>query len=208
MNLAPTELARLLVFQVAELARRNRAAGLRLNAPEAIAVACDEMHLAARAGASFEQVQVAGRRSVQPDDLMDGVVDLIGEIRLEVLLAEGTRLVVLRDLGRPTGESDASGSTDGETASPGAVRLGDGAITLNAGQPVVKVAVHNTSDHPVRVSSHFPFDRVQARLVFDRAAARDCRLDIPAGDTLLWEPGQMRTVRLVRVSAAASEAGA
>jgi Asp-tRNA(Asn)/Glu-tRNA(Gln) amidotransferase A subunit family amidase len=48
VRLGPTEQARLLVFNVAELARRQRDRGLRLNAPEAIALACDEMHMAAR----------------------------------------------------------------------------------------------------------------------------------------------------------------
>ncbi len=212
MNLGPTELARLLVFQVAEMARRNRAAGLSLNAPEAIAIACDEMHVAARAGASFEEVHRAGYRSVTPDDLMEGVADLISEIRLEVLLAEGSRLIVLRDLGRAE-ELDEPAAPRRADAAPGATRLGDGAITLNAGLGVVEIEVHNTSDHLVRVSSHFPFDRVQARLVFDREVAAECRLDIPAGDTVRWGPGETKTVRLVRISTAHiddtdSEAGA
>jgi len=60
MQLAPTEQGRLTVFLAAELARRSRRLGLLLNAPEAIAIACDEMHLAARAGATFDEVAAAG----------------------------------------------------------------------------------------------------------------------------------------------------
>jgi urease gamma subunit len=52
--------------------------------------------MAARAGASFDGVLEAGRRAVGADQLMTGVADLIEEIRLEVLLDEGSRLVVLR----------------------------------------------------------------------------------------------------------------
>ena len=89
MNLQPTEEARLLVFQAAELARRQRERGLKLTAPEAIAIATDEMHMAARAGASFEEVLAAGTASVEPNDLLDGVADLIGEIRVEVRLGDG-----------------------------------------------------------------------------------------------------------------------
>jgi urease beta subunit len=48
------------------------------------------------------------------------------------------------------------------------------------------------------VSSHFPFDRVNARLGFDRAAARGFRLDLEAGSSVRWAPGETRTVRLVR----------
>ena len=61
------------------------------------------------------------------------------------------------------------------------------------------VEVVNDSDHSVRVSSHFPFERVNPRLSFDRKAARGTRLDIAAGDTVRWAPGERRMVRLVRV---------
>lgn len=97
MYLSPTEEERLRVFAVAELARRSLARGLRLNAPEATALVCDEMHLAARAGGTFDEVLETGRRAVARDRLMDGVPELVDEIRLEVLLDEGSRLVVLRN---------------------------------------------------------------------------------------------------------------
>jgi urease gamma subunit len=97
MYLTPTEEERLRVFVVAELARRTLERGLGLNAPEAIAITCDEMHAAARAGKTFEEVKEAGRSAVPPDRLTPGVAELVPEIRLEVLLEEGSRLVVLRD---------------------------------------------------------------------------------------------------------------
>ena len=100
MYLTPTEEDRLRVFAAAELARRTLARGLRLNVPEATALICDEMHMAARSGASFEDVIEAGRRAVRADQLMSGVAELIEQIRVEVLLDEGSRLVVLR---RPWG---------------------------------------------------------------------------------------------------------
>jgi|SRR5918992_2304936 urease subunit gamma/beta len=96
MPFTPTEEDRLLIFTAAELARRTLERGHALNVPEATALICDEMHMAARAGASFEEVVEAGRRAVPADRLLPGVAELLGEIRLEVLLEEGTRLVVLR----------------------------------------------------------------------------------------------------------------
>lgn len=96
MYLSPTEEDRLRIFAAAELARRALDRGLKLNAPEATALICDEMHMAARAGASFDEVVETGRRAVRADQLMAGVADLVDEIRLEVLLDEGSRLVVLR----------------------------------------------------------------------------------------------------------------
>jgi urease subunit gamma/beta len=95
--LTATEEDRLRIFTAAELARRARADGLALSAPEATALVCDEMHRAARAGADAPGVLAAGRAAVSAGDLMDGVPALVDEIRLEVLLDDGTRLVVLRD---------------------------------------------------------------------------------------------------------------
>ncbi|MDQ4108471.1 MAG: urease subunit gamma, partial [Actinomycetota bacterium] len=60
MQLTPTEEERLRVFTAAQLARATLAKGLRLNAPEAVALVCDEMHVAGRGGASFDEVIAAG----------------------------------------------------------------------------------------------------------------------------------------------------
>src|SRR5215467_9434882 len=106
MYLSPADEERLRVFGAAELARRTLGRGLQLNVPEAVALACDEMHMAARAGASFDDVAAAGRRAVRPGQLLPGVAGLIGEICVEVLLGDGTRLVVLR---QPWPEGDGDG---------------------------------------------------------------------------------------------------
>jgi len=97
MYLTPTEQDRLAVFTAAQLARRSLDDGARLNAPEATALICDEMHRAARRGASADGVLAAGRSAVRSEELMAGVGALLPEIRLEVLLDDGMRLIVLRD---------------------------------------------------------------------------------------------------------------
>ena len=71
-------------------------------------------------------------------------------------------------------------------------------IELGAGLERRTLAVMNTSERPVRVSSHFPFHRVNRRLVFDRRAAEGFRLDVPSGSSVRWAPGEMREVVLVR----------
>ncbi len=97
MRLTPWEEERLLIFSAAELARRHRAAGLKLNHPEAVALICDAMLEAARAGASHADVEAVGRAAVGEGELIDGVRGLLDEVRLEVLLGDGTRLIVLVD---------------------------------------------------------------------------------------------------------------
>ena len=80
---------------------------------------------------------------------------------------------------------------------PGEILFTEGPITLNAGRPTAEVTVTNTSDHTIFISSHFPFFEVNRRLVFDRARAWGMHLDVPAGDSVRWRPGERRTVRLV-----------
>lgn len=94
--LNPTEEDRLRVFLVAELARRTLARGLRLNAPEAAAVIADEMHFAARAGQGYDDVVAVGMTALTDEHVMPGVADIVTQIRVEVLLEEGSRLIVLQ----------------------------------------------------------------------------------------------------------------
>src|SRR4029077_9172292 len=94
MRLTPWEEERLLIFAAAELARRHRAAGLALNAPEAIALICDAMLEAARADGSYAEVEAAGVAALSPHEVMDGVRELVDDVRLEVLLEDGARLIV------------------------------------------------------------------------------------------------------------------
>ncbi|MEO5940493.1 MAG: urease subunit gamma [Candidatus Limnocylindrales bacterium] len=192
MRLTAWEEERLLIFSAAELARRHRAAGLLLNAPEAIALICDAMLEAARAGSSHAEVEAAGLAAVALEAVMDGVRELVDDVRIEVLVGDGTRLVVLVDPlggGRPLGP-------DG----PGAIVAGPGRAMAEAERERERLSlvVRSTSRRTIRVSSHHPFERVNVRLVFDRAAAAGFRLDVAAGDSEAWAPGEEKVVELVR----------
>jgi urease subunit beta len=80
---------------------------------------------------------------------------------------------------------------------PGEIFPAPGEIVLNEGRAPVHLTVANTGDRPIQVGSHYHFAETNAALAFDRAAARGCRLDIPAGTAVRFEPGQTRDVRLV-----------
>ena len=80
---------------------------------------------------------------------------------------------------------------------PGEIITAEGDIELNAGQPVVTLAVANTGDRPVQVGSHYHFFETNGALRFDRDAARGMRLDIAPGTAVRFEPGQEREVKLV-----------
>ena len=68
---------------------------------------------------------------------------------------------------------------------------------LNPGRATVTLVVENGADRPIQVGSHYHFAETNAALVFDRAAARGMRLNIPSGSAVRFEPGQQRTVELV-----------
>jgi urease gamma subunit len=96
MTLTPRDQDRLTIFTMAELARRRRSRGSRLGHPETVALICDEMHEAARDGASYDEVVAIGSTCVRREDVMEGVPEMIPSIYLEVLFADGTKLVTLR----------------------------------------------------------------------------------------------------------------
>jgi urease subunit beta len=80
---------------------------------------------------------------------------------------------------------------------PGELFAASGEIEINAGRLTVSLTVANTGDRPIQVGSHYHFYETNAALAFDREQARGCRLDIPAGTAMRFEPGQTREVRLI-----------
>ena len=85
---------------------------------------------------------------------------------------------------------------------PGEIVTADGDLELNAGRRVTRLTVANTGDRPIQVGSHYHFFETNPALRFDRAQARGCRLDIPAGTAVRFEPGQEREVELVEYAGA------
>jgi urease beta subunit len=90
-----------------------------------------------------------------------------------------------------------------DQAEPGEVRSPDREIELAAGLARQTITVTSRSGRPIRVSSHYPFWRVNERLEFDRRAATGYRLDIPAGTSVRWAAGETREVSLVKLGGTA-----
>jgi urease beta subunit len=80
---------------------------------------------------------------------------------------------------------------------PGQYFLQDGVVDLNAGRDATRLPVANTGDRPIQVGSHTHFFEVNTALAFDRAGAYGRRLDVPAGTSLRFEPGESRDVTLI-----------
>ena len=85
----------------------------------------------------------------------------------------------------------------GVGAGPGAVRVAEGTIVLNAGRARSRLVILNTGDRPIQIGSHIHLADVNDALAFDRDAARGFRLDIPSGTSRRFEPGASREVDIV-----------
>jgi urease subunit gamma/beta len=169
MLLTPTELERLTIFTAAELARRRRGKGLKLNYPEAVAIITDEILEGAREGRS--------------------VADLIGYG--STILSTDDVLVTVHEPIRP-----APGAAP-DPEHPGVITAREGKIDLNAGRRSAKLKARNSGDRPIQIGSHFHFFEVNKAMEFDRAAAFGMRLDIPAGTAVRFEPGAWKEISLV-----------
>ena len=97
MDLSPREKDKLLLFTAALVAERRRARGLKLNYPEAIALISAAIVEGARDGQSVAELMNEGRNVLGVDDVMDGIAELIHEVRVEATFPDGTKLVTVHD---------------------------------------------------------------------------------------------------------------
>jgi urease subunit gamma len=95
MHLTPREQEKLLIFTAADLARRRRGRGLRLNHPEALALITAEVLEGIRDGRSVSELMAAGTAILGRDDVMEGVPEMIEEVQVEGTFPDGTKLVTI-----------------------------------------------------------------------------------------------------------------
>ncbi|MEO8164862.1 MAG: urease subunit beta [Betaproteobacteria bacterium] len=191
MLLTPTELERLTLYTAAELARKRRARGLKLNYPEATAIIADEILEGAREGRSVADLIGYGSTILNADDVMPGVADLMPVLQVEATFPDGTKLVTVHEPVRPGNKKkDATAVVPGELITP------EGDIEINAGRRKVTLRAVNSGDRPIQIGSHYHFFEANKALDFDRAASFGMHLDIPAGTAVRFEPGETKQVTL------------
>jgi urease subunit gamma/beta len=208
MDLTPRERDKLLLFTAALVAERRRDRGVLLNYPEAVALISAAIVEGARDGKSVAELMEEGCRILSVNEVMEDVVEMLHEVQVEATFPDGTKLVTVHD---PVRESSVpghdrdrvleSGDTQHSerisTMKVGEILTAEGDIELNAGRATISLSVESHGDRPIQVGSHYHFFEVNPALIFDRAAARGFRLNIPAGTALRFEPGQSRAVELV-----------
>jgi urease gamma subunit len=95
MHLTPREQDKLLIFTAAEVARRRRGRGLKLNYPEALALITAEVLEGVRDGRSVSELMAFGITVLKRDDVMDGVPEMLEEVQVEGTFPDGTKLVTI-----------------------------------------------------------------------------------------------------------------
>ncbi|KAF2170127.1 hypothetical protein M409DRAFT_35982 [Zasmidium cellare ATCC 36951] len=226
MQLAPKELDKLVISQTGFLAQRRLARGVRLNHSEALALIASVLHELIRDGEHTVAdlmslgTTLLGRRHVLPS-----VPHTLTEMMVEGTFRNGTYLVTIHnpiatddgDLERalyssflpiPNVEKFPWPPIEGldawsEEKMPGAiiaVKGQNGRIKLNEGRRRIRLKVTSQGDRPIQVGSHYHFAETNPKLEFDRLKARGMRLDIPAGTSVRFEPGDSKTVTLVEIA--------
>ncbi len=97
MNLTPREKDKLLVAMAAEVARKRRERGVKLNYPEAIALISDYVVEGARDGRSVADLMRDGATVLTRADVMEGIAEMIHDIQVEATFPDGTKLVTVHN---------------------------------------------------------------------------------------------------------------
>ncbi len=97
MHLTPREIDKLLIFTAAEVARRRRARGLKLNHPEAVALITAELLEGIRDGRTVSELMDYGSTILARKDVMEGVPEMLGEVQVEGTFPDGSKLVTVHN---------------------------------------------------------------------------------------------------------------
>jgi len=217
MHLTPRDLDKLILHQAGFLAQKRLARGVRLNYPEAVALIATQLLEFIRDGRSVAELMDLGRRFLGTGNVLDGIPEMIDEVQVEGTFPDGTKLVtvhhpIVADRGDltlalygsflPVPDTAGGVAASPLDAPPGAVTAQEGELVLNEGRAASSLTVVNRGDRPIQVGSHYHFVETNRALEFDRGAAYGCRLDIPAGTAVRFEPGETKTVMLVPIAGA------
>ena len=97
MHLTPREIEKLMIHQLADVALKRKAKGLKLNHPESMAVICAAALEGAREGKTVEEVMKDAATVLTRGDVMEGVADMIPYVQVEAIFTDGSRLVTVHD---------------------------------------------------------------------------------------------------------------
>lgn len=95
MHLLPRETDKLMIVVAADLAKRRRERGLKLNHPESVAIITYEIVEGARDGKTVAELMEFGATILSREDVMEGIPEMIKDIQVEATFPDGTKLVTV-----------------------------------------------------------------------------------------------------------------
>ncbi|KAA1113033.1 hypothetical protein PGT21_019104 [Puccinia graminis f. sp. tritici] len=235
MYLSTKDQDKLLLTTTGFLAQRRLARGVRLNLSEATAlIACVLQELIRDGQSSVAQLMQVGKEILGFRHVQPSVPGCLSDVQVEGTFPDGTFLVTVHspicspsgrdphlslalygscitpdpdlffDHVQPSLEHDLPGAivvqspTDSSTSQH---------ISLNVGRARIRIKVTNTGDRPIQVGSHYHFSLTNPALRFDRKIALGHRLDIAAGTSVRFEPGDQRMVTMVEIAGSGQVSG-
>ena len=90
----------------------------------------------------------------------------------------------------------------GRALIPGEYVLSSDPVICNENRKTTKVSVSNRGDRPCQIGSHTHFFEVNKALDFPREQTFGYRLNIPAGTSIRFEPGDTKEVELCEIGGA------
>ncbi|AOX06034.1 urease subunit gamma [Corynebacterium sp. NML98-0116] len=97
MKLTQREQEKLLIVVAADVARRRKERGVKLNYPESVALITDYLMEGARDGKTVAQLMSEGIQVLTRDDVMEGVPEMISDVQVEATFPDGTKLVTVHN---------------------------------------------------------------------------------------------------------------
>jgi urease subunit gamma len=95
--LSPREIDKMLIYSVADLARKRMLRGLKLNYSESIAVITEAILEGARDGKSVADLMQIGKKVLKREDVMPRVPEMVHLVQVECTFPDGTKLVSCHD---------------------------------------------------------------------------------------------------------------
>ena len=97
MRLTRREVEKLMIVVAADVARKRKNKGLKLNYPESVALITDELLEGAREGRTVEDLMQYGTKILSRDDVMEGIPERLHTVQVETTFPDGTKLVTVHD---------------------------------------------------------------------------------------------------------------
>eukprot|EP01038_Epipyxis_sp_PR26KG_P009206 gene9206-12416_t len=216
MKLTLHEIDKTLLSNIGFISQRRLACGILLNIPETVALLTTQIMFLARTGKySVATLMSLGCTMIGLKQVIPGVAAVLEEVQIEATFPDGTKLVTLH---HPVSQTDGDlklalagsflpipdasifPSHPEEGLIPGEVYPLNGDIIINTGRDFIELLVENKADRPIQVGSHYHFIETNPYLSFNRRLSYGMRLNIAAGTSVRFEPGEKKIVSLVSIA--------